>query len=300
MELVRGKDSFITLRRWFFALLLCATCPVYAANVGLMVDAINEKAERFKEHLDQALPNDSVRLVSPESVAGQNMDFWVSTSVSSLDVLLNTKKSGRVLALFLNDTEAQNLRSKYPSQFFTYLSNTPSLLRQMALIKAMSPHVERIGLFYSRSQKKQADNAQNIAKTLGFELLSAAVDDPLEWDRNALTVLKQSDIILGIDDPDLYNPVTVRGILMRLYRSNRALVGPDKAFVKAGAVASVYSGVADTLKAAVGLIRDTGPWPAVFENPYYQISTNEQVARSLHISLDDENNLKKKVEGAGY
>lgn len=300
MELVRGKDSFTMLRRWLFVILLSCMPPVHAASVALLVDDTSEKAQRFKEHLDLALPTDSVRLVLGNEVAAQGADFWVSTSFETLDAVLGAKKSGRILALFLSDAQAQNLRNKYPSQFFTHLSNSPTLVRQMALIKSMSPHVERIGLFYSRAQKKQAEEAQNIAKTFGFTLLAAPIDDPLEWDRNALNVLKQADIILGIDDPELYNPVTIRGILMRLYRSNRALVGPDKAFVKAGAVASVYSGVSDTLKAAAGIIRDTGNWPAIYLNPYYQISTNEQVARSLHISLEDENTLKKKVEGAGF
>lgn len=300
MELVRGKDSFTMLRWWLIAILLCCSGQAYAASVALLVDDASEKAQRFKEHLDIALPSDNVRLVTPEQVTSQSADFWVSTSAASLESALAAKKNGRILALFISDNEAQGLRNKYPGQFFTLLSNSPTIVRQMALIKSMSPHVERIGLFYSRAQKKQAEDAANIAKTFGFDLMTAQIDDPLEWDRNALNVLKQADIILGIDDPELYNPVTIRGILMRLYRSNRALVGPDKAFVKAGAVASVYSGVSDTLKAVAGIIRDNGAWPAIYLNPYYQITTNEQVARSLHISLEDENTLKKKVEGAGY
>ena len=42
-------------------------------------------------------------------------------------------------------------------------------------------------------------------------------------------------------------------------------------------------------------VKDT--WPKLIENKYFKVSIIRQVARSLQISIDDEDNPQKKVEG---
>ncbi len=43
-------------------------------------------------------------------------------------------------------------------------------------------------------------------------------------------MLKNSDVLLGLDDPDLYNPKTAKNLLLSSYSRQIALVGPNAAF----------------------------------------------------------------------
>jgi len=74
-------------------------------------------------------------------------------------------------------------------------------------------------------------------------------------------------------------------------------VGPDKGYVRAGAVASTYSGVQETLKAITGLLKSDATWPEVISNPYFNVSINAQVARSLNIVVGDAKEVGKAIEG---
>jgi ABC-type uncharacterized transport system substrate-binding protein len=135
-----------------------------------------------------------------------------------------------------------------------------------------------------------------MAQALNIKLNVAQLRDPLNWDRASLKILKDSDLVLGLNDNAIYNATTIRSILMRLYRASRPLVGPDKGYVRAGAVASTYSGVSETLKAISVLLKDGKAWPEIIYNPYFNVSINTQVARSLNISVGAPEEVRDKVK----
>ena len=135
-----------------------------------------------------------------------------------------------------------------------------------------------------------------MAKALNLSLKTSELKDPLNWDRNALKALKEADLVLGLDDRAVYNATTIRSILMRLYRASRPLIGPDKGYVRAGAVASTFSGVKETLLAIRDLLNTDSQWPNIVYNPHFSVSINTQVARSLNITVGNPEQVKEKVK----
>ena len=58
----------------------------------------------------------------------------------------------------------------------------------------------------------------------------------------ALTkVLASADVILAMPDPMIFNNGTIHNILLAAYREERPLIGFSPAYVRAGALAAVYS-----------------------------------------------------------
>lgn len=269
-----------------------------ADSIGLVATDASPRTQKFHAHLVKLLPDHQITLVQAQDVAQQRHDRWVSINPKAL-IALATHQSNhpRVLALFLKDSQTQKIRADYPKFKFTRLDNGPSIARQLSLIKALKPQAGQIGIFYSDISEPLVAQAKQAASKLGMEILATKLDDPLNWDRAALRVLKQSDVVLGVNDESIYNATNIRSILMRLYRANRPLIGPDKPYVRAGAVASTYSGISDTLEATAELLNSKESWPSTVSNQHFRVSVNRQVARSLQISLDEEANLKKKVEG---
>ncbi|MEK9711247.1 MAG: hypothetical protein VW258_01660, partial [Thalassolituus sp.] len=95
-----------------------------------------------------------------------------------------------------------------------------------------------------------------------------------------------SDVLLGVADNGVYSPATIKNILISAYRQNIPLIGPHQAYIRAGAIATTYSSVADTARRLTELLQVPLLSPPA-SNPYFSVLFNEQVARSLNIRLPD-------------
>ena len=285
------------------ALLLCCA-QVHAATVGLVVDERSKQAVLFHEKLQQLSRDQSIQLyVSSELKVNMKVPRWLVMGPKSLKALLDKgygNASSQVLALFIPAQYVAKFRQKYPSQTFSILDNSPTLERQLALIKVLKPQAKNVVLFhgeqYTETLKAQQLSLSPLIKKLDLKLSMAVLKDPLNWDRNALKALKAADLVLGVPDRAIYNATTIRSILMRLYRAGKALIGPDKGYVKAGAVASIYSSITDTLDSSAELLKSKTPWPSHIPNPNYSIKVNGQVARSLNLSIADGKQLEAQVK----
>ena len=101
-------------------------------------------------------------------------------------------------------------------------------------------------------------------------------------------MLKNSDVLLGLDDPALYSPKTAKNLLLSSYGQQRALIGPNAGFVKAGSLASSYSDQSDWLAILDELLdRPPASWPRSLYPKRFKVATNPQVARSLGLEQID-------------
>ncbi len=294
-----GSSGYYQLIRGFIFVLVL--CPVFSwgATVGVLVDSKNDQAISFKTHLQQLSPQHEISLVTPDSLSDlQLVDAWFTIGPKVLAQLLKRAEYKQpILSLFITQSSAEKLRSQNPARHFSTLDNTPTLERQLALIKVLNPQVKQIAVFYSSQGKEQIAGLKVLAESLGLKLLASELVDPLNWKREALKTLKDSDLVLGLKDSAIYNATNIRSILMRLYRAGRPLIGPDKGYVRAGAVASIYSGMPETLKICTDLLKNIKPWPKNIPNPNFNVSINAQVARSLNIVVQDSDQVAKAVKG---
>ncbi len=292
-----GSSGYLHLIKGL--LLVLILCPLYSwgATVGLLVDKKSDQALSFQKHLKKHSPDHNILIVTPEQLSEKvQVDAWFTIGPKVLGRLLgdDTYKQP-VLSLFIGVGSSEKLRSLHPQRHFSVLDNTPTLDRQLALIKVLNPHAKQVAVFHSSQGKRQVKGLHKLAQSLNLKLLTSELADPLNWKRDALKTLKDSDLVLAVKDNAIYNATNIRSILMRLYRAGRPLIGPDKGYVRAGAVASTYSGMPETLKICTDLLKDIGKWPEVIHNPYFNVSINAQVARSLNIVVQDSEQVAKAV-----
>lgn len=295
-----GRSTYHLMRSAILATLLLCCFELQAATVGLLVDKSSKQAVLFHQKLSELSPKHYVQLIELSQL-GKHLKKpaiteWVAMGPKALEGLLMQPFKGQALALFLSPQHAEKLQKTYAQQRFSLLNNTPSLTRQLALIKVLKPQAKRIVLFHAQQNNVDLSAYQKTVEKLGFELSLNVLKDPLNWDRNALKALKSADLVLGLPDRAIYNATTIRSILMRLYRAGKPLIGPDKGYVRAGAVASTYASMTNTLQACAALINDQKPWPPYIENNHFSVAVNAQVARSLNLSVSESSKLEAQVK----
>ena len=175
------------------------------------------------------------------------------------------------------------------------LWSDPPLERQLRLITSILPQAQRIGVLYSTESEFLLPELRRYAEALELEI------EPQLWDnindsRPLQTLLRNSDVLLGLDDPQLYNPKTAKNLLLSSYAQQLPLVGPNAGFVRAGSLASTYSDQADWL-AVLDRLLDQPPasWPRALYPEHFKVVGNPQVARSLGIEQVDEASVAARL-----
>jgi ABC-type uncharacterized transport system substrate-binding protein len=175
------------------------------------------------------------------------------------------------------------------------LWSDPAPDRQLRLARLLLPQAKRIGVLYDRHSKFMLDELRRIAKPLGLRIIGRAWPDSRD-NRPLLTLMKRSDLLLGLHDTDLYNPKTAKTLLLSSYAQQRAMIGPSTGFVRAGSLASSYSDQTDWLTSLDRLL-DQPPdeWPSSAYPRHFKVLGNRQVARALAIELVDDATLARQV-----
>ena len=173
--------------------------------------------------------------------------------------------------------------------------------RQAKLIRNAFPEVRRVGVLLSMDQKGLADELDDALRTQRLGLVHSVVteDDrlmlPLEQ------VLNESDVLLAIPDPLIFNRNTAQSLFLTSYRYRDPVVGYSRSMTRAGALVSLYSTPAQIGRQAAewvtsalnnGIRLPSPAYPA-----YFEVSINEQVARSLGYTLPSEVELEKRLGG---
>ncbi|MCW8944194.1 MAG: hypothetical protein OQL27_05415 [Sedimenticola sp.] len=109
-------------------------------------------------------------------------------------------------------------------------------------------------------------------------------------------LLEESNILLALPDPTVFNRRTIFNILLSSYHNKVPVIGFSSAYVKAGALISVFSKPEEiALHLTEFSIKYLNSDTTVLPNPeypkYFSVEINHSVARSLGISLPDEQEL---------
>lgn len=174
--------------------------------------------------------------------------------------------------------------------------------RQAKLIHLAFPEVRRVGVLLSLDQGWLAAELSDALRLQQLSLIKVTLVagdrliTPLE------RVLTESDMLLAVPDPQVFNRNTAQSIFLTSYRYRDPVMGYSHSMTRAGALLSLYS-----LPSQIG--RQAAEWarnalnnlPVRLPDPdypaYFDISINQQVARSLGFTLPTEDELEKRMEG---
>jgi ABC-type uncharacterized transport system substrate-binding protein len=178
------------------------------------------------------------------------------------------------------------------------------LERRLELIQQILPEARRIGVVLGPGTLAYASEFRAAAERRRLELRVGRVADETQLIRTLDQVLRESDVMLGVVDPLVFNRASARNVLLTAYRWRVPLFGVSPAYVRAGALAAVFSTpehIARQLAETIEGFRIKGArkLPPPQYPKYFSVVVNYQVAESMGIHVDDEDSLQRRLSNQG-
>ena len=186
-----------------------------------------------------------------------------------------------------------------PGDFSAIYLDQP-LGRRLDLIRLVLPRARRVGVLLGPHTGKQEPDLMAAAEARKFQVHIRSITEADNLVAALEPVLKTSDVMLGVVDPLVFSPGNIQNILLTAYRYRVPLIGVSPAYVKAGALAAVYSTPAQIGRQLAEMLgpltsRPVIKLPAPLYPKYFSVAANYRVAQSLDIDLDDEESLEHKL-----
>ena len=299
------------IRLWLLLWLtfVAGAAPAFAAQVVLVI--LSDKASPYQavlQALDRELlpPRYSVRTVSVAqldagAVQAQGADLVVTLGVGAAESLGRLPASLPVLAALVPRdwyvARGQALLAQRRDVSVLFIDQP--LRRQLRLIRAALPQAKEIGVVVSQQRAWLLPELEGAAHGFDLKLDIAVVGPELGLVAALDKILADSDVLLALPDPDIFNSATAQTVFLSAYRYRAPVVGYSAAMTHAGALISVYSTPAQIGRQTAGLAmrilaaKDKSLPPQYPED--YSIAENDYVARSLGVRLPDEEAVRKSL-----
>jgi len=288
-------------------LLLCSW-PLMAAQeakaqdgsekVRLAQDKIILVAERRSPALN--------KLISTLRASAPQFSYQISTADSPVVISVNDY----VIVVGAKKITHTDL-SKYPKRIAVMLTAhqaelvdvstsiyiEPPVSRQLKLANLLIPGSKKIGLLVSDEQDKA--NVLNQLSEVEKDMLKVVSITEYDNINQALFhVLKGTRLLLGHYNSEIYNAKNIKNILITSYRQRKVLIGPSRAYLKAGSFSTTFSDLSHIANRIIEVIehhKTSDQWLKAGYNPHYRILFNAQVARSLNIRVLKEDFLRQQM-----
>ena len=266
-----------------------------------------EFVENFKNELANS-KNNGLRvsvLVLQETdklTIAENSELVIALGVTALETASNLKVTTPVLGVFTPLPVFNQILAKSRRE----LGNMSAILldqpywRQLALIKAVLPETKKVGILFGPASSQYLERLREEADELGLSLIDENVSNDADLIPKLKKLLDSSDAMLAIPDRSIYSRETAESILLTSYRHQKPMFGYSQSYVKAGALASVYSSTKQLAKQAAEIAIKSqaalSQLPAPQIPKYFSVTVNQQVAHALNIALADEETIYKKMQ----
>jgi hypothetical protein len=280
--------------------LLAGMVQAETLKVRLVLSDSSPPYQQFSTELKKTLAASKADVTLVESQNGNGVDARLVIAVGMKAMEPAYQFNTPVLGVMIPKMGYEALLEKHP---WHHRAKEVSAIyldqpwgRQLNFIQATLPRHETIGLLYSsdthitlpRLPRGMSLNAQSTSA----ENLFAALEN----------VLDNSDVLLVVPDSEIYSSGNVRNILLTSYRYKVPLIGISQAYVNAGALGAVFSTpeqIAGQTAAAIIAFSRSGKLPEPQYPEWFSIALNQQVARSLGITLDAPETIRERMNRAG-
>lgn len=252
---------------------------------------LGDTARGIQHTLQQAWPDLAIEITSKETfIPNQTQPtLIIALGDSTLPWLEHNHDYAGAIAFYVSTAAfAPNKKNTK----LTALYRDQPLSRQLQLAKLLIPNLRSVAII--RGNRELAQNATDLQRGSGIRVIEAALDMQSEWPKLLSQLMHDHDVLLGIDDSQIYNSDNIRSILLTAYRHGKGLIGPSRAFVNAGSLASCYTvseQYLQQLAAMVGTFINEHKLPSPQYPKVFRVAINPQVALSLGLSVPDEKTL---------
>lgn len=277
---------------------------------GTVIDAFNEASEALCNEAPARCrnPGPATRVMAPDAAGLDKLD-----PDDSLLITLGSEAAHAVADL---DWRGKTLYSLIPSRTYfdlldccigkndrqTALFLDQPAERVLGLAAELLPDVKRMALLTSPASESLEPLFRSNVQELGLSLEIAKAPSADEVGPALKTLLDDAQVLIAVPDHILYNSETIYGVLLSTYRKRVPVIGFSDPLVRAGALAAVYTSPQDigrelaTIAFSLSL-KSGRPLPPAGYPKLFNVSTNQQVGRSLGIELPSSQALKQALEG---
>jgi putative ABC transport system substrate-binding protein len=172
------------------------------------------------------------------------------------------------------------------------------VIRQIRLAQLLLPGDKKLGFLVSRKNLKYLDVLKKLPKNNNHFIKLLNHHDNII--NEVMETLDNSDVFVCLPDPFIFNKRTARSILLSSYRKRKPVIGFSSAYVRAGALAAVYSTPAQIGKQTGELIYQFLQESNIkqlhtYDAKYFSIALNTNVARSLGLSVPDAKTIEHQL-----
>lgn len=274
------------LTGWLVSLiwLLCLT-PVRAAPVVEVIGPTAGESQELVKLLQDALKED-VQVQAAETLLPQ-ADLLVALSE---DIYRRLPEKHPPVILLSPGLVTQDIPRPDSAVYWA-----PSLSAQLALIRFLLPATNRVGMLVNTPDDPVWKAFRQYAAQQSVEIRILPADRQ-RLARQVAELAAGCDVLLAQPDADIYNRDNIRLLLLSAYRQNRVFVGPSPAFVRAGALGTLYAPTPVIAEAIIQRIRSftkNGKLPPSSRIRDLSVSLNPQVSRALGLSVPAINELER-------
>ena len=163
------------------------------------------------------------------------------------------------------------------------------LSMQCGAMRALWPQHARVGIIRNPARSRySAEALESRARKEGFTSLVVDCEGPGGLLKAVAALKGKVDFLLCFPDPDLYNAVTIKPLVMASLESRLPIVGFSPAFVRAGAAAGIYPDYRDTGRQTAEMVLRIlhGDDRAADEGPRkIQVAVNQRITRLLGVEF---------------
>ena len=293
-----------------FPLLLFLSSTVQANNSEKNVAIVYLQDKGFSQQLIKHLEKDireknfNVRKVALQHALNtrlQDQHLIIGLGSKVTKALLESNINKPTLSLLIPKSFSDALEKKHPntSSLSMLLIDQP-INRHFYLISEILGKHHKIGLMLGPYTQQSENLFNQVAVESGQSLITRYIEQTDQLTSTLKVLSKEADVLLALPDPGIYNKRTIRGILLSSYRYKLPIIGFSKAYVKAGAIAAIYSSPEQisiqTANISSHFFNTNKFDKKIYYPSDFSISLNHKVARSMSIRLPESSAITEQIK----
>ncbi len=276
---------------------------IYQKAQGYSQQLIDNLQKNFSEkgfHSQQMTLASKNKIGALELLKIKKSTLLISIGSQSTRLLLDENIKTPILSALIPRHIFKSLQKKHPHKknWSSLLINQP-INRQFHLISAILGDHKKAAILlgpYTKDLRRTLNKASsNTSHRIDIKEIQNS--DQLA---SSLSILNHSvDVLLTLPDPVVYNKNTIREILLSAYRNKLPIIGFSRSYVKAGAIAAIYSKPEQISQQINNIVKSYFKNNS-FKNKYYypnqfSVALNKNIARSLGIKLAPNNVIINQI-----
>lgn len=254
--------------------------------------------QHFLQLLEQALPaGTNLIKATDDQLSAVASSPIVTVGPAAFTRARQANRSAPILATLVDKAFIDSFTERSPGQVSAIYYDVP-LIRQALTGKAILPQATKIALLATADSVALYEPLLDELPAYGMEARVFLVERTERLIPTLVRALGYGDFLLAAPDSAIYNPRTIKHILLTAYRRNQIVIGPTQAYVIAGSLASSYASFPEMARLTARYLDqyfENGEFPAPTYPEQYRVEVNEQVARSLNIPLPGRDDIAARV-----